>query len=105
MIYEKIINLKNIVISADGDRMVYSVPNKVADNLEQYCLEFCTKWIRTNPNYIINDVACYNETDFIEYLNKWIFPNEQSKFVENLGQIEFDATLPEKYRDCPVFNF
>ena len=29
--------MKNIVISADGDRKVYSVPDAVADNLTRYC--------------------------------------------------------------------
>ena len=31
--------MKNVIISADGDRMVYSVPNIVADNLTEYCIE------------------------------------------------------------------
>ena len=29
--------MKNVIISADGDRIVYSVPNIVADNLTEYC--------------------------------------------------------------------
>lgn len=36
--------MKNVIISADGDRMVYSVPNMVAERLEQYCMEFCNEW-------------------------------------------------------------
>ena len=31
--------MKNIIINTDGDRMVYSVPSAVADNLEKYCLD------------------------------------------------------------------
>ena len=42
--------MKNIIISADGDRMVYSVPDIVADNLTEYCIEFCDKWLRTSPH-------------------------------------------------------
>lgn len=40
--------MKNIVLSADGDRRVYSVPDTVADNLEQYCLNFCD-WLESSP--------------------------------------------------------
>ena len=37
--------MKKVVISADGDRKVYFVPDAVADNLEKYCMEFCTIWL------------------------------------------------------------
>lgn len=88
--------------------MVYSVPDIVADNLEKYCMEFCTAWLQTSPHakkYRVNGVLCYNEADFIEYLNKWIFPEELSSLVENLGWIDFEGALPEQYKKCPVFNF
>jgi len=100
--------MKNVVLSADGDRIVYYVPDEVADNLEDYCMEFCTEWLRTSSQakkYRIGGVVCYNEADFIDYLNKWIFPNQQSKFIENLGWIDFECALPDKYKDCPQFNF
>lgn len=100
--------VKNVILSADGDRMVYSVPDEVADNLEVYCLEFCDNWLRTSPHakkYRIKGCICYNESDFIDYLNKWIFPNEHSELVENLGWIYCDDLLPKKYKDCPQFNF
>ena len=101
--------MKNIIISADGDRLVYSVPDMVADNLTEYCMEFCDKWLRTSPHaetYRINGSLCYNERDFIEYLNRFRFPEEQSVFVENLGPMGMDELpVPECYRDCPAFNF
>ena len=101
--------MKNVIISADGDRMVYSVPDIVADNLTEYCIEFCDKWLRTSPyakKYRINGGLCYNERDFIEYLNRFIFPKEQSVFIENLGPMGIDELLiPERYKDCPMFNF
>ena len=78
--------MKNIVLSADGDRMVYSVPDAVASQLEDYCMEFCCHWLPDSPH-------------------RWIFPKEPSVLVENLGWIEFDQTLPEPYQDCPQFNF
>lgn len=41
--------MKNVVLSADGDRMVYSVPDAVADQLEDYCMEFCCHWPPADP--------------------------------------------------------
>lgn len=100
--------MKNVVISADGDRIVYSVPDVVADNLSKYCIEFCTKWIRKSPHakkYRIRGGVCYNEDDFIEYLNTYIFPDEKSVLVTNLGWIDFSSKLPAPYCNYPEFNF
>ncbi len=100
--------MKNIIISADGERKVYSVPDKVADNLNEYCLYFCTKWLRTSPDakkYRLGKGVCYNEEDFIDYLNTWVFPNQKSLFVENIGWIANDEDIPHKYHNCPQFNF
>ncbi|MCI9268058.1 MAG: hypothetical protein HFF40_04300 [Lawsonibacter sp.] len=100
--------MKNIVLSADGDRVVYSVPDVVADRLEDYCMEFRCHWLPDSPhaqNYRINGGLCYNEADFIDYLNRWVFPDQPSVLVKNLGWIEFDQPLPEPYRSCPQFNF
>lgn len=100
--------MKQAVISADGDRKVYAVPDIVADNLERYCMEFCGTWLWTSPHaekYRINGVVCFNEEDFIAYLNQYLFPEEPSVLVENLGRIGFDSPLPERYRGLPEFNF
>ena len=99
--------MKNIVISADGDRKVYSVPDAVADNLTRYCGDFI-KWLRNSPyskKYRIGGALCYNEEDFIQYLNTWIFPNQKAILVKKLGWITFDSKLPEPYVNCPIFNF
>ena len=32
--------MKQIVISSDGDRFVYAVPDPVAEHLDEYCLAF-----------------------------------------------------------------
>ena len=100
--------MKNVVLSADGDRKVYSVPDAVAEHLSKHCLEFCTTWLKTSPHarkYRIGGGFCYNEDDFIDYLNTYLFPNETSTLVENLGWIDFHEPLPEPYADCPAFNF
>ena len=60
--------MKQVVLSADGDSVVYSVPDVVADKLEKYCLEFCTKWIRTGSEakkYRMNGGVCYDQTDLL----------------------------------------
>ena len=100
--------MKKVILSADGDRVVYSVPDVVADNLEKYCLEFCADWLHNSPNakkYRIHGGVCFTEADFIDYLNQYVFPTEQSTFVKNLGWIGSGDALPEEYRDCPYFNF
>lgn len=100
--------MKNVILSADGDRYVYCIPDESADNLEKYCMEFCDDWLKTSPNadkYRVNGILYYNQSDFIEYLNKWVFPEKRSKLVENLGWIPFDAPVPDKYKECPQFNF
>ena len=38
--------MKEVIISADGDSKVYLVPDVVANNLREYCIEFCDKWMR-----------------------------------------------------------
>ena len=100
--------MKNVVISADGDRKVYSVPDVVAEDLHAYCMEFCTKWLRTSlhaEKYRMGGGFCYNEDDFIDYLNTWVFPDQKSTLVANLGWIDFQENLPQPYTDCPQFNF
>lgn len=100
--------MKLVVLSADGDSKVYAVPDPVAEYLEEYCLEFCDCWLKSSPDaerYRINGVLCYDEEDFIKYLNQWIFPDQPSRLVENLGWLDFDQPLPALYRDCPRFCF
>ncbi len=100
--------MKNVVLSADGERHVYSVPNAVADNLEEYCNFFCNEWLRNSVDakkYRKKSGLMYNQQDFIIYLNSYVFPNKLSKYIESLGFINFGDTLSEKYKDTPQFNF
>ena len=100
--------MKQVVLSADGDRKVYAVPDQVADHLEDYCLWFCTRWLWESPHaapYRVGGVLRYDEADFIRYLNRWVFPHQPSSLVENLGWVGYDEALPPPYRDCPQFNF
>lgn len=96
-----------VLLGADGPFSVCEVPEVVARNLEDYCLEFCC-WLSKSPQAapyrrLVNGVSClcYNEADFIDYLNRWRFPEETSVLVEVLS----DQDIPSAYRNLPRFNF
>ncbi len=100
--------MKKVILSADGDSIVYLVPDDVADNLEEYCLEFCSNWLRYSPDaekYRKDGILCYTERDFIDYLNAYVFPECESKIVENLGWTNLGDNLSERYKNYPYFNF
>lgn len=90
---------------------MFSVPDKVADNLEKYCLRFCAKWLHESPKAakhrikIGNTVVVrYNERDFIDYLNQSIC-DEQSLWIATLAGVYDERDLPKEYLDLPYFNF
>ena len=100
--------MKEIILSADGDSIVYSVPDDVAEHLQEYCLKFCDDWLRNSPDakkYRKNGILCYDENDFIDYLNKYVFPEQRSVMLKNLGWTDLGRNLPQEYRDHPYFNF
>ena len=100
--------MKTILLSADGLLSVYSVPEIVADNLDEYCSEFCNKWLLESPHaekYRVGVGVCYDERDFIQYLNEWILPDSPSNFVETLDNVWVGSEIPEKYKNCAWFNF
>ncbi len=98
--------MKNVILSADRDYKVYSVPDIVAENLEKFCIEFCSDWLVNSPSaekYRANGTLRYNEDDFIEYLNTQLFLEERSELIENIGRIVDKPPYP--YENCPEFNF
>ena len=99
--------MKKVILSADGPKAVYEVPDKVADNLHKYCLDFCDWVYRSPTTKRISRIVCFDETDFIEYLNNVVYPNhsEKSRLIKELGYIDDIDELPEKYRKLPYFNF
>ena len=100
--------MKEIILSADRDSIVYSVPDDVAEHLQEYCLKFCDDWLRNSPDakkYRKNGILCYDENDFIDYLNKYVFPEQRSVMLKNLGWTDLGRNLPQEYRDHPYFNF
>ena len=100
--------MKEIILSADSDSVVYLVPDIVAENLCEYCIEFCDKWLWKSPDakrFRIGPGVCYNEADFIDYLNRYIFPEQKSVLVKNLGWTDLGKNLPSEYKSHPHFNF
>ena len=101
--------MKYVLLSHDHDPSVYSVPDEVANNLRKYCIEFCVNWLEESPHaqkyHSENGSISYNEEDFIEYLNEWIFPNEKSVYIETIDFMQTEKDKPEKYKDCAWFNF
>lgn len=102
--------MKEIILSADDNPKIYSVPDIVADKLDAYCFEFCENWIWKDPNgakllvdYDGRKCACYTDSDFIDYLNDWIFPDQKSTLVQELD-CENDE-IPEEYQSYPIFHF
>ncbi len=102
--------MREVLLSHDDKVSVYIVPDEAAQNLEAWCLEFAVNWIWHDPNgrkliRQINgiDVAVYGVSDFIDYLNTWAFPDQQSKLVKTLDY--YDYELPEEYKKYPQFNF
>lgn len=100
--------MKEIILSADGDSVIYLVPDDVSENLRKYCIEFCDNWLWNSPDakhFRKGPGVCYNESDFINYLNKYIFPKQKSVLVKNLGWTNLGKNLPSEYKQLPYFNF
>lgn len=103
--------MKEVILSHDSEAMVYLVPAEVAADLEEYCLDFATNWVWHGPengkflkNFGDNQLgAVFGAPDFIEYLNKWAFPEYDSKLVKALGYFGYE--LSEEYQDFPRYNF
>lgn len=104
--------MKNILLSADGEISVYSVPDEIADNLREHCIRFCDEWLRKSPEakrYCMRMpngkmCLCYDESDFIDYLNNFVC-DTPSILVEKLEDVYELEEVPRKYKDLPYFNF
>ena len=97
--------MKSIILSAGGPMRVYSVPDKIADNLEGAYWYFRSIWSYDGPEnkrLVVNGVARYNDKDFIDYLNNWETPEYQSVLVEELRSGE---SIPEQHKTCPRYSF
>lgn len=103
--------MKEVILSHDSEAMLCLVPAEVADNLEEYCLDFAFSWVWNGPENgkflkRVNDHlvgAAFGASEFIDYLNRWAFPACESKILCGLGC--YDYEIPEEYRDRPRHNF
>lgn len=102
--------MREVLLSADDKVKLYSVPAEVAHDLSKYCLDFATDWIwrgsesaKFLKKHKDQYVAHYDEADFIDYLNRWAFPERPSTLIRELDC--YDYELPEEYREYPRFNF
>lgn len=97
--------MKKVILGSDYDRVIFSVPDEVADNLRDYCMGFL-EWIYNSPEaerFRTGDGVAYSECDFIDYLNDYKFTNEKSNFIEVL-ECEPDE-IPVEYEEYPIFVF
>ncbi|MBR5379170.1 MAG: hypothetical protein IK140_01400 [Clostridia bacterium] len=99
--------MKKVILSADGPLGLYLVPDIVADSLHEYCLAFCD-WLNDSPDaakyrHFSKDIGtyiAYSQEDFIDYLNKYVFPMDQSEKLAEIGW-----PLQDEYKTLPRFNF
>ena len=102
--------MKKILLRADREISVVSVPDEVEENLETYCMAFCD-WLRKGPDAAcyrvkMGNVTCvrYDEKDFIRYLNQTVCRGKAA-LVATLPADLDRKRLPEEYADLPYFNF
>jgi len=103
--------MKEVLLSADGDVCVYSVPDTVADDLPEWGDRF-RQWMRTAPEaaryrlVLSGGGIClsFNERDFVRYLNEVAFPDQPSELVSELGCVD-PWSIPEPFGGIPWYNF
>lgn len=104
--------MKPVRLCHDGPITVYMVPDAVADHLREYCLEFADDWLRNSPEaaaYFVEKEGsfgiCYDESTFIQYLNKYVFPEQPSYPARGVEPAWENSALPKEYRSVPYFQF
>ncbi len=102
--------MKEVILGADGELSLYSVPADVADNLASVCNNFASEYVWHGEKsgkflklYGEQYVAVFTEEDFIEYLSTVLYPERPSKKLKTLGS--FDDGVPKEYRSVPRYNF
>ena len=103
--------MKEVVLSADGDLSLYLVPADVADNLATVANEFAFNYVwhgeKSGKFLKLHGEqygAVFDETDFIEYLNTVLYPDKPSVKLKTIpADDEWD--VPEEYRKYPHYNF
>lgn len=103
--------MAEVILSHDSEAILYSVPAEVAANLDQYCWDFSANWVWHGPENgkflqkLPNGQygAMFGASDFIDYLNRWAFPECKSRQIKALGC--YDYEIPDVYQHYPRYNF
>ena len=103
--------MAEVILSHDSEAMLYSVPAQVAANLSEYCWDFAASWVWNGPENwkFLRQTrsgqygAMFGAPDFIDYLNRWAFPEYESKLIKGLGC--YDYEIPPEYLHLPAYNF
>ena len=103
--------MKEVILSHDSEAKIYIVPDEVADNLDKYCWDFAAEWVWHGPekSRFLHEFSkgqfgvVFGAPDFIDYLNKWAFPEQHSQLIKGLGC--YDYEIPEEYKHYPKYNF
>ena len=103
--------MAEVILSHDSEAILYSVPAEVAANLDQYCLDFSNSWVWHGPENgkflqkLPNGQygAMFGASDFIDYLNRWAFPECKSRQIKALGCYGYE--IPDAYQHYPRYNF
>ena len=103
--------MAEVILSADDEAKLCLVPAEVAADLDRYCWDFAASWVWHGPDNgrFLHKLpggqygAIFGVIEFIDYLNKWAFPNLKSRVVRGLGCYGYE--LPEEYSDHPRYNF
>ncbi|MDE6142396.1 MAG: hypothetical protein K2G03_07310, partial [Bacilli bacterium] len=85
--------MEYIMLSADGDVLLYKVTKKVLSNFDDLLEQF----------FNTKTTNCYDEQLFVAFVRKE-YGNNSMKFVKNLG-IFTNNTIPKEYVGIKWFNF
>lgn len=81
--------MEKLMLSADGDIMLYEVDKQILNDFDNLIDEFFI-WKKTN---------CYTEQLFIKFLQQK-YESNKIKFIKNIGSI-----VPKEYKDIKYYNF
>lgn len=85
--------MEKLMLSADGDIMLYEVNKQILDNFDSLIEQFF-QWKKTN---------CYDEQLFTKFLQQKC-GNEAIKFIKNLGWFDYN-NIPKEYENIKWYNF
>ena len=103
--------MEEVILSHDNEAIIYLVPAEVAANLDHYCWDFAANWVWHGPENakFLHEIgnrqlgAMFGASDFIDYLNKHLFPDQKSTLVKGLDC--YDYEIPDDYKFYPKYNF